>query len=72
MMSRVYVYNLSLRILVYLLPLFSFGICGYLKFGTFSLNIPGRQHYLVLFVFTEIAWILAADYSKISTVSDLF
>ncbi len=72
MMSRVYVYNLSLRVLVYLLPLFSFGICGYLKFGTFSLNIPGRQHYLILFVFTELAWILAANYSKISTVADLF
>jgi exopolysaccharide biosynthesis polyprenyl glycosylphosphotransferase len=72
MMSRVYVYNLSLRVLVYLLPLFSFGICGYLRFGTFSLDIPGRQHYLILFVFTELAWILAADYSKISTVADLF
>jgi exopolysaccharide biosynthesis polyprenyl glycosylphosphotransferase len=72
MMSRVYVYNLSLRVLVYVLPLFSFGICGYLKFGTFSLNIPGRQHYLMLFLFTEFAWILAADYSKISTVADLF
>ena len=72
MMSRVYVYNLSLRVLVYLLPLFSFGICGYLKFGTFSLDIPGRQHYLVLLLFTEIAWILAANYSKISTVADLF
>jgi len=71
-MSRVYVYNLSLRVLVYLLPLFSFGICGYLRFGTFSLDIPGRQHYLILFVFTELAWILAADYSKISTVADLF
>lgn len=72
MMSRVYVYNLSLRVLVYLLPLFSFGICGYLKFGTFSLDIPGRQHYLILFIFTELAWILAANYSKISTVADLF
>jgi exopolysaccharide biosynthesis polyprenyl glycosylphosphotransferase len=72
MMSRVYVYNLSLRVLVYVLPLFSFGICGYLKFGTFSLNIPGRQHYLMLLLFTELAWILAADYSKISTVADLF
>jgi exopolysaccharide biosynthesis polyprenyl glycosylphosphotransferase len=68
----VYVYNLSLRILVYLLPLFSFGICGFLKFGTISLNIPERQHYLVLLVFTELAWILAADYSKISTDADLF
>lgn len=72
MMSRVYVYNLSLRLLVYLLPLFSFGICGYLRFGTFSLGIAARQHYLILFLFTELAWIFAANYSKISTVADLF
>ncbi|MGE5053067.1 MAG: sugar transferase [Acidobacteriota bacterium] len=72
MMSRVYVYNLSLRVLVYLLPLFSFGICGYVQFGSFSFDIPARQHYLILFLFTELAWILAADYSKISTVADLF
>jgi exopolysaccharide biosynthesis polyprenyl glycosylphosphotransferase len=72
MMSRVYVYNLSLRVVVYLLPLFSFGICGYLRFGTFSLEVPARQHYLILFLFTELAWILAADYSKLSTVADLF
>ena len=72
MMSRVYVYNLSLRVAVYLLPLFSFGICGYLRFGTFSLEVPARQHYLILFLFTELAWILAADYSKLSTVADLF
>lgn len=71
-MSRVYVYNLSLRILVYLLPLFSFGICGYLRFGSFTVNIPARQDYLVLFLFTEVAWILAANYSKLSTVADLF
>jgi exopolysaccharide biosynthesis polyprenyl glycosylphosphotransferase len=72
MMSRVYVYNLSLRILVYLLPLFSFGICGYLRFGSFTVNIPARQDYVVLFLFTEVAWILAANYSKLSTVADLF
>jgi exopolysaccharide biosynthesis polyprenyl glycosylphosphotransferase len=72
MMSRVYVYNLSLRVLVYVLPLFSFGICGYLRFGTVSLEIPERQHYLILFLFTQFVWILAADYSKISTVADLF
>jgi len=71
-MSRVYVYNLSLRLLVYLLPLFSFGVCGYLRFGTLSLDIPTRQHYLFLFLFTEFAWILTANYSKISTVADLF
>jgi exopolysaccharide biosynthesis polyprenyl glycosylphosphotransferase len=72
MMSRVYVYNLSLRVLVYLLPLFSFGICAYLRFGTFSLDVQARQDYLTLFLFTEFTWILAADYSKISTVADLF
>src|ERR1700756_5372620 len=72
MMSRVYVYSLSLRVLVYLLPLFSFGVCGYLRFGTLTLDVPARQHYLILFLFTELAWIFAADYSKISTVADLF
>jgi len=71
-MSRVYVYNISLRVLVYLLPLVSFGICGYLRFGSFTVNIPTRQDYLVLFLFTELAWILAANYSKLSTVADLF
>ena len=72
MMSRVYVYNLSLRIFVYLLPLFSFGICGFLRFGMFSLDVPARKDYLILFLFTEIVWILAANYSKISSVADLF
>lgn len=71
MMSRMYVYNLSLRILVYLLPLFSFALCGYLRFG-FRLDLPSRQHYLILFLFTEVAWILASNYSKLSTVADLF
>ena len=72
MMSRVYVYNLSLRVLVYLLPLFSFGMCGYLRFSSFSLDVPARQHYVILFLFTELAWILAANYSKLSTIADLF
>jgi Undecaprenyl-phosphate glucose phosphotransferase len=72
MMSRVYVYNLSLRVLVYLLPLLSFGICAYLRFSTLSLDFPARQHYLILLVFTEFVWILTAEYSKISTVADLF
>jgi len=43
-----------------------------MRFGTLSLDIPARQHYVLLFLFTEFAWILAADYSKISTVADLF
>jgi exopolysaccharide biosynthesis polyprenyl glycosylphosphotransferase len=71
-MSRLYVYNVSLRIVVYLLPLLSFGICGYLRFGTFSLDVPARQDYLILFAFTELMWVVAAEYSKLSTVADLF
>src|SRR5437868_10337172 len=72
MMSRVYVYNLALCVFVYLLPLFSFGVCGYLRFGTISLDLPARRDYLILFLFTEVTWILAANYSKLSTVADLF
>jgi exopolysaccharide biosynthesis polyprenyl glycosylphosphotransferase len=72
MMSRVYFYNLSLRVLVYLLPLFSFGICSYLPFGRLDANVAARQDYLILFLFTELAWILASEYCKLSTVADLF
>src|SRR3954468_14132648 len=72
MMSRVYVYNLSLRLVVYLLPLLSFGLCGYLRFGSFTVDIPARQDYFILFLFTELAWILASNYSKLSTIADLF
>jgi exopolysaccharide biosynthesis polyprenyl glycosylphosphotransferase len=34
--------------------------------------VPTRQDYLILFLFTEVIWILAANYSKVSSVSDLF
>jgi exopolysaccharide biosynthesis polyprenyl glycosylphosphotransferase len=47
-------------------------MCGYLRFSSFSLDVPARQHYVILFLFTELAWILAANYSKLSTVADLF
>jgi exopolysaccharide biosynthesis polyprenyl glycosylphosphotransferase len=75
MISRVYYYNLLLRVLVYLLPLFSFGLAAYLRFGTALLqHVAGvvPQYYLALLLFTEIAWILAATYYKLSSVSDLF
>lgn len=72
MMSRVYFYNLSLRLLIYVLPLFAFGVSSYLRFGAVYSNLPSRQHYLLLFLFTELAWILAADRFKLSTVADLF
>jgi len=74
-MSRVYYYNFLLRILVYLLPLFGFGFSAYVKFGSawlphVSSVVP--QYYLVLLLFTEVVWILAANYYKLSSVSDLF
>jgi exopolysaccharide biosynthesis polyprenyl glycosylphosphotransferase len=72
MMSRVYFYNLSLRVLVYFLPLFAFAASSYIRFGTIYSNLPGRQHYLILLLFTELAWILAADRFKLSTVAELF
>lgn len=72
MMSRVYFYNLSLRLLIYVLPLFAFGMSSYLRFGALYSNLPSRQHYGLFFLFTELAWILAADRFKLSTVADLF
>ena len=72
MMSRVYFYNFSLRVLVYFLPLFAFATSSYIRFGTIYSNLPVRQHYLILFLFTELAWILAADRFKLSTVTELF
>lgn len=72
MMSRVYLYNLSLRLLIYVLPLFAFGISSYFRFGALYSSLPNRHDYLLLFVFTELAWILAADRFKLSTIADLF
>lgn len=75
MMSRVYYYNFLLRVLVYILPAFSFSLAAYIKFGNAWLPyvhsvVP--QYYLVLLLFTEVVWILAANYYKLSSVSDLF
>lgn len=75
MNSRVYYYNALLRILVYVLPVFSFGISSYIRFDTLWLpyiNKAVPQDYLILLLFTELAWILAANYYKLSSVEDLF
>jgi exopolysaccharide biosynthesis polyprenyl glycosylphosphotransferase len=72
MMSRIYLYNLLLRILVYLLPFFAFGMSAYIRFGNIYRSIATQQHYLILLLFTELAWILAADYYKVSSVAELF
>jgi exopolysaccharide biosynthesis polyprenyl glycosylphosphotransferase len=73
--SRVYYYNVFLRILVYLLPLFAFGMAAYIRFGNawlLDVNRVVPQYYLILLVLTEFAWVLAANYYKVSSVADLF
>ncbi len=72
MMSRIYFYNLSLRVLVYLLPLFAFGTSAYIRFGDVAFHTLLQQPYLILMAFTELAWIIAADYYKLSSVAELF
>src|SRR4051812_8842780 len=75
MISRVHYYSFLLRVVVYALPLFAFSLSSYLRFGHLWLGnvstvVP--QDYLILLLFTELAWIGAASYYKISSVADLF
>jgi exopolysaccharide biosynthesis polyprenyl glycosylphosphotransferase len=75
MISRFYYYSFLLRALVYVLPLFAFGMGAYLRFGKvwlLGVNSVVPQYYLILLVFTELVWILAANVYKVSSVSDLF
>jgi len=72
---RVYYYRSLLRILVYALPIFAFGIAAYSRFGNVwlvGIRNVAPQYYLALLIFTEIVWIIAANYFKLSSVSDLF
>jgi exopolysaccharide biosynthesis polyprenyl glycosylphosphotransferase len=45
---------------------------AYIRFGNVSIIIATQQHYLILLLFTELAWILAADYYKVSSIAELF
>lgn len=72
MMSRVYLYNLLLRVLVYVLPLFAFGMSWFVRFGESPIRIATQPHYLILLMFSELAWILASDHYKLSSVAELF
>jgi len=38
-LSRVYYYNVLLRALVYVLPLFAFGMAAYIRFGKVCLQM---------------------------------
>jgi exopolysaccharide biosynthesis polyprenyl glycosylphosphotransferase len=73
--SRVYYYNFLLRTFIYLLPLFAFGMAAYIRFGNVWLphvNSIVPHYYLILLLFTEFVWVLAANYYKLSSVADLF
>ena len=75
MISRVYYYNVLLRALVYVLPLFAFGMAAYIRFGKVWLQditsaVP--LHYLILLAFTEFVWVVASSYYKASSIADLF
>ena len=72
MMSRIYVYNLLLRFLVYCLPFFAFGISAYIRFGSVYSPLATQLHYVILLLFTELGWILAAEYFKVSSIAELF
>jgi exopolysaccharide biosynthesis polyprenyl glycosylphosphotransferase len=73
--SRVHYYNFLLHTLVYVLPLFAFGMAAYIRFGNVWLHdVSGvtPQHYVILLAFTEFVWVAAANYYKASSIADLF
>jgi exopolysaccharide biosynthesis polyprenyl glycosylphosphotransferase len=75
MISRIHYYNALLRIFVFSLPLFAFGMSSYIRFGNAwlpNVNSVVPQYYLILLLFTEFVWILAANYYKVSSVTNLF
>ena len=74
MISRVYYYGLLLRILLYSLPSFAFGMSSYIRFGTvWIVGVRGvvPHYYLILLAYTELVWILSSNYYKVSSVGDL-
>jgi Undecaprenyl-phosphate glucose phosphotransferase len=73
--ARFYYYTFLLRAFVYLLPLFAFGMAAYIRFGDAWLphvNSVVPLYYVILLLVTEFVWILAANYYKLSSVTDLF
>ena len=62
MFSRVYCCNLLFRVLVYLLPLFGFGMSSYIHLGNAWLPYARSvvsHYYLVFPLFVEFVWIPA-------------
>ncbi|HEX4425232.1 MAG TPA: sugar transferase [Terriglobales bacterium] len=75
MIAKVYYYNVLLRIGIYLFPFFAFGISSDIRFGNAWLPaVHGilPQSYLLFLLFTELAWVFAASFYKLSSVTDLY
>jgi exopolysaccharide biosynthesis polyprenyl glycosylphosphotransferase len=73
--SRISYYGSLLGILVYSLPVLAFAAAAYGRFGNVRLLgvrsvVP--QDYLVLLLFTECVWILAANHYKLASLTNLF
>jgi Undecaprenyl-phosphate glucose phosphotransferase len=75
MITRVYYYSFLLRLLIYTLPIVSFGVSAYLRFGRlwapFGHGVV-PQYYLTFLLLTEAVWIISANYWKVSSVTELF
>lgn len=75
MISKLHYYSTLFRTFVYVLPLFAFAMGAYIRFGSAWLwDIGGivPKYYLILLMFTEVTWVSAANYYKVSSVADLF
>jgi exopolysaccharide biosynthesis polyprenyl glycosylphosphotransferase len=75
MISRVYYYTFLLRVIIYLLPVFAFAGSFYVRFGQLlqpQIHYVVPQYYVLLLLFTQIVWIIAATYYKVASVEELF
>jgi Undecaprenyl-phosphate glucose phosphotransferase len=75
MISRVYYYSFLLRVFVFILPVVSFALSTYMRFGHLWLPfghgvVP--QSYFMFLLLTEAVWIFSAHYWKVSSVTELF
>jgi FlaA1/EpsC-like NDP-sugar epimerase len=73
--SRVYYYGLLLRVAIYSLPLVSFFLAAFIRFGPelFPRHTAiVMDNYLIVLLATELTWILAANHYKLSSLTNLF
>ena len=75
MKRRLNYYRFYLRFVVYLLPFLAFSTTGYILTG-FDLRDSSAgvdpYNYFSLLMFTSVAWALATEYYKVSSIQELF